>query len=166
MTHCCVWCLHPLLLCQSGSGRCILEEPVNWADGFVVTECPSSAQQASYDRSKKPGRRAVRGKRDCSLLGMRPSWRIYFDELTSPIPEMIIKVKISVVWWKLRTTFQYTVHIVYAYKTFSSSATSDELRQLGMTWLCIYFPNILCERFKQLWRTLEMTSKCSLHTVS
>lgn len=24
------------LLCQSGESRCILEEPVEWADGFVV----------------------------------------------------------------------------------------------------------------------------------
>ncbi|XP_033181828.1 LOW QUALITY PROTEIN: RERG/RAS-like b [Anabas testudineus] len=29
-------CSQPPLLCQSGSSRCILEEPVNWADGFVV----------------------------------------------------------------------------------------------------------------------------------
>lgn len=76
---------------------------MNWADGFVVTECPSSAQQASCDRSKKPGRRAVRGGERLQSAGNEAEltdyfdYFYYFDELTSPIPEMIIKVKISVV---------------------------------------------------------------------
>lgn len=98
-----------LLLCQRGSSRCILEEPVNWADGFAVVHSP--ADRMSFLHTKKHPAADQRGSRgescagvsDRSLLGMKPSWGIYFDELMSPIPEMNvwrpIRVSISVVWW-------------------------------------------------------------------
>lgn len=63
-----------------------------WICGGVQHKWPNVLPPCQKHRAadQRGPRGELQGVSDRSLLGMKPSWGIYFDELMSPIPEMSV----------------------------------------------------------------------------